>query len=92
NFSFDFSDGEEDEDDEGISERSLRRSPSDDEVETIEAIALFDYVGRTEKELSFKKNQIIYIFKRMNQEWWQGCLAGGNESGYVPDGYIKLKT
>ncbi|CAF4714941.1 unnamed protein product, partial [Rotaria magnacalcarata] len=28
----------------------------------------------------------------MNQEWWQGCLAGGNESGYVPDGYIKLKT
>jgi hypothetical protein len=28
--SFDFSDGEEDEDDEGISERSLRRTPSDD--------------------------------------------------------------
>ena len=26
----DFSDGEEDEDDEGISERSLRRTPSDD--------------------------------------------------------------
>ncbi|CAF0862814.1 unnamed protein product [Rotaria sordida] len=85
-------DGEEDEDDEGISERSLRRTPSDDEVETIEAVALFDYVGRTEKELSFKKNQIIYIFKRMNHEWWQGCLAGGNESGYVPDGYIKPKT
>lgn len=62
------------------------------EAETIEAVALFDYVGRTEKELSFKKNQTIYIFKRMNQEWWQGCLAGGNEVGYVPDGYIKLKT
>lgn len=28
--SIDFSDGEEDEDDEGISERSLRRTPSDD--------------------------------------------------------------
>jgi hypothetical protein len=28
----------------------------------------------------------------MNHEWWQGYLAGGNESGYVPDGYIKLKT
>ncbi|CAF0756913.1 unnamed protein product [Adineta steineri] len=85
-------DGEEDEDDEGISERSLRRTPSDDEVETIEAVALFDYVGRTDKELSFKKNQIIYIFKKMNHEWWQGYLAGGNESGYVPDGYIKLKA
>lgn len=29
-FLFFFSDGEEDEDDEGISERSLRRTPSDD--------------------------------------------------------------
>ncbi|CAF0756281.1 unnamed protein product [Adineta steineri] len=28
----------------------------------------------------------------MNHEWWQGYLAGGNESGYVPDGYIKLKA
>jgi len=58
----------------------------------IEAVALFDYTGRTDKELSFKRNQLIYIFKKMNQEWWQGYLAGGNESGYVPDGYIKLKT
>jgi SLIT-ROBO Rho GTPase activating protein len=62
------------------------------EVEMIEAVALFDYIGRTDKELSFKKNQIIYIFKKMNHEWWQGYLAGGNESGYVPDGYIKLKA
>ena len=58
----------------------------------IEAVALFDYTGRTDKELSFKKNQRIYIFKKMNQEWWQGYLAGGSESGYVPDGYIKLKA
>ncbi|UJR37747.1 hypothetical protein I4U23_030441 [Adineta vaga] len=84
-------DGEEDEDDEGISERSLRRTPSDDEAETIEALALFDYSGRTDKELSFKKGQIIYIVKKMNHEWWQGYLAGGNELGYIPDGYIKLK-
>lgn len=58
----------------------------------IEAVALFDYTGRTEKELSFKKNQLIYIYKKMNQEWWQGYLAGGHESGYVPDGYIKLRA
>lgn len=58
----------------------------------IEAVALFDYTGRTEKELSFKKNQLIYIYKKLNQEWWQGYLAGGHESGYVPDGYIKLRA
>lgn len=68
---------------------SLRRCL---EVETIEAVALFDYTGRTDKELSFKKNQTIYIFKKMNHEWWQGYLAGGIESGFVPDGYIKLKA
>jgi SLIT-ROBO Rho GTPase activating protein len=62
------------------------------EVEAMEAVALFDYVGRTDKELSFKRNQTIFIYKKMNHEWWQGCLAGGNESGYVPDGYIKLRT
>ncbi|CAF1647633.1 unnamed protein product [Adineta ricciae] len=84
-------DGEEDEDDEGISERSLRRTPSDDEAEMIEALALFDYNGRIDKELSFKKGQTIFIIKKMNHEWWQGYLAGGNELGYVPDGYIKLK-
>lgn len=61
-------------------------------METIEAVALFDYVGRTDKELSFKKHQTIYIFKKMNHEWWQGCVAGGHELGYVPDGYIRLKT
>lgn len=62
------------------------------EVESAEAVALFDYVGRTEKELSFKRYQLIHIYKKMNHEWWQGCLAGGNELGYVPDGYIKLKV
>lgn len=61
-------------------------------METLEAVALFDYVGRTDKELSFKKHQTIFIFKKMNHEWWQGFLSGSNESGYVPDGYIKLKT
>ncbi|CAF3130279.1 unnamed protein product [Rotaria sp. Silwood2] len=87
-------DGEEDEDEEGeiISERSLRRSPSDDEMEMVEAVALFDYNGRTHKELSFKKNQILFIYKKMNHEWWLGHIAGGNQSGFIPDGYIKLKS
>lgn len=58
----------------------------------VEAVALFDYNGRTNKELSFKKDQTIYIYKKMNHEWWLGHLAGGSQSGYIPDGYIKLKS
>jgi hypothetical protein len=62
------------------------------EMEMVEAVALFDYNGRTNKELSFRKNQIIFIYKKMNREWWLGHLAGGNQSGFIPDGYIKLKS
>jgi SLIT-ROBO Rho GTPase activating protein len=62
------------------------------EMELMEAVALFDYTGRTNKELSFKKNQLIFIYKKMNHEWWLGNIAGGNRSGFVPDGYIKFKS
>ncbi|CAF1354706.1 unnamed protein product, partial [Didymodactylos carnosus] len=84
---------DKDEDDEGISEqRSLHRegTGSDDETEVIEALAQFDYCGRTDKELSFKKNDIIYIYGRISNEWWHGHLLNG-QMGYVPDKYIKFK-
>ncbi|CAF3283852.1 unnamed protein product [Rotaria socialis] len=61
-------------------------------MEMVEAVALFDYSGRTNKELSFKKDQSIFIYKKMNHEWWLGHIAGGSQSGFIPDGYIKLKS
>ncbi len=61
-------------------------------MEMMEAVALFDYNGRTKKELSFKTNQIIYIYKKINLQWWLGHIAGKNQSGFIPDGYIKLKS
>jgi SLIT-ROBO Rho GTPase activating protein len=61
-------------------------------MEMMKAVALFDYNGRTNKEISFKKNQIIYIYKKLNHEWWLGHIAGRKQSGFIPDGYIKLKT
>jgi SLIT-ROBO Rho GTPase activating protein len=61
-------------------------------MEMMEAVALFDYNGRTNKELSFKTNQIISIYKKINHEWWLGHIAEKNQSGFIPDGYIKLKS
>ncbi|CAF1946495.1 unnamed protein product [Rotaria magnacalcarata] len=61
-------------------------------MEMTEAVASFDYYGRTNKELSFKKGQSIFIYKKMNHEWWLGHIAGGSQSGFIPDGYIKLKS
>jgi SLIT-ROBO Rho GTPase activating protein len=62
------------------------------EMEMMKAVALFDYNGRTNKELSFKTNQIIYIYKKINHQWWFGYIAGRNQSGFIPDSYIKLKS
>ncbi len=62
------------------------------EMEMVEAVALIDYHGKTNRELSFKKNQIISIEKKLNSEWWFGSLADKKQSGLIPDGSIKLRS
>uniref|UniRef100_A0A8C4HVF6 SLIT-ROBO Rho GTPase activating protein 3 n=1 Tax=Dicentrarchus labrax TaxID=13489 RepID=A0A8C4HVF6_DICLA len=58
---------------------------SDEEVEQIEAIAKFDYVGRTPRELSFKKGASLLLYHRASEDWWEGhkhlffCLKGSVE-------------
>ncbi len=51
-----FSDGEEDEDDEGISERSLRRTPSDDGKDKLLNFILFFFLMREKKIYCFVKS------------------------------------
>jgi hypothetical protein len=62
------------------------------ELEMVEAVALFDYNGRTNQELSFRTNQIISISEKLDHQWWFGYLADQNQSGLIPDGYFKLKS
>ncbi len=64
-----------------------------------EAIALYDYKGRTEKELSFKKGDWLAIRGQLSADWWQGSLIGkdpnglgSSKLGYVPDKYIALRS
>uniref|UniRef100_A0A287B8H5 SLIT-ROBO Rho GTPase activating protein 3 n=1 Tax=Sus scrofa TaxID=9823 RepID=A0A287B8H5_PIG len=45
---------------------------SDEEVEQIEAIAKFDYVGRSPRELSFKKGASLLLYHRASEDWWEG--------------------
>ncbi|CAH1265537.1 SRGAP1 [Branchiostoma lanceolatum] len=65
---------------------SLRKK----ELEPMEAIARFDYVGRTERELSFKKGDSLLLFSRASDDWWEGRCRG--EDGLVPDKYIHVKS
>uniref|UniRef100_A0AAR2J1Y3 SLIT-ROBO Rho GTPase activating protein 3 n=1 Tax=Pygocentrus nattereri TaxID=42514 RepID=A0AAR2J1Y3_PYGNA len=49
---------------------------SDDEVEQIEAIAKFDYAGRSPRELSFKKGASLLLYHRASEDWWEGRHNG----------------
>ena len=61
---------------------------------TTEAIALYDYKGRSDKELSFKKGDWLLIKGQLSADWWQGSLANGqsNAAKYIPDKYIALRS
>uniref|UniRef100_A0A3B5M124 Uncharacterized protein n=1 Tax=Xiphophorus couchianus TaxID=32473 RepID=A0A3B5M124_9TELE len=62
---------------------------SDEEGEAVEAVARFDYVGRSGRELSFKKGASLQLFQRASHDWWEGRLNGSR--GLVPHQYIVVK-
>ncbi|XP_042622205.1 SLIT-ROBO Rho GTPase-activating protein 2-like isoform X4 [Cyprinus carpio] len=62
---------------------------SDDESDPIEAIARFDYSGRTNRELSFKKGASLLLYHRVSEDWWEGRHNGTD--GLVPHQYIVLQ-
>uniref|UniRef100_A0A8D3CFP2 SLIT-ROBO Rho GTPase activating protein 1b n=1 Tax=Scophthalmus maximus TaxID=52904 RepID=A0A8D3CFP2_SCOMX len=62
---------------------------SDQEGEAVEAVARFDYVGRSGRELSFKKGASLQLFQRASHDWWEGRHNGSR--GLVPHQYIVVK-
>nr|XP_040029173.1 LOW QUALITY PROTEIN: SLIT-ROBO Rho GTPase-activating protein 1-like [Gasterosteus aculeatus aculeatus] len=62
---------------------------SDEEGEGVEAVARFDYVGRSGRELSFKKGASLQLFQRASHDWWEG--RHGGHRGLVPHQYIVVK-
>ncbi|XP_068611527.1 SLIT-ROBO Rho GTPase-activating protein 1-like [Brachionichthys hirsutus] len=63
---------------------------SDEESEAVEALARFDYVGRSGRELSFKKGASLQLFQRASHDWWEGRHNGSR--GLVPHQYIAVKN
>ncbi|XP_023614745.1 SLIT-ROBO Rho GTPase-activating protein 2 isoform X3 [Myotis lucifugus] len=68
---------------------STEHHTSDDECEPIEAIAKFDYVGRTARELSFKKGASLLLYQRASDDWWEGRHNGID--GLIPHQYIVVQ-
>jgi hypothetical protein len=65
-------------------------------VQTVKA--LFDYNARTEEELSFKEDDILYIIQFEGEEsygdkdWWLArnprIVEGEKEMGWIPSNYV----
>ncbi|KAM8757321.1 SLIT-ROBO Rho GTPase-activating protein 2 isoform 2-T2 [Acanthopagrus schlegelii] len=62
---------------------------SEDESDPFEAVARFDYSGRTSRELSFKKGASLLLFQRASDDWWEGRHNGVD--GLVPHQYIVVQ-
>ncbi|XP_057338996.1 SLIT-ROBO Rho GTPase-activating protein 1-like isoform X4 [Microplitis mediator] len=63
--------------------------PSEDESENLEATAQFDFIARSERELSFKKGDTLTLYMQVSYDWWRGSVGG--REGLIPDKYIMLK-
>lgn len=59
------------------------------ESECLEATAQFDFMARSERELSFKKGDNVILFSQVSGDWWRGSVNG--QEGLIPDKYIMLK-
>ncbi|XP_038153975.1 SLIT-ROBO Rho GTPase-activating protein 2 isoform X3 [Cyprinodon tularosa] len=59
------------------------------ESEPVEAVARFDYTGRSGRELTFKKGASLLLFQRASEDWWEGQHDG--VSGLVPHQYIIIQ-
>uniref|UniRef100_A0A8C6L8J7 SLIT-ROBO Rho GTPase activating protein 3 n=1 Tax=Nothobranchius furzeri TaxID=105023 RepID=A0A8C6L8J7_NOTFU len=62
---------------------------SDEGQTPIEAIAKFDYVGRSPRELSFKKGASLLLYLRASEDWWEGRHNGVD--GLIPHQYIVVQ-
>lgn len=75
----------------GISDDDVLNSnvgDEDDEYEDHEAIAEYDYQGRSGHELSFKRGDVLLMLNRVSAHWWYGEFMG--VKGLIPDKYVQI--
>jgi len=59
--------------------------------EGIEALALYDFVGESRRDLSFCEGDIIWVTSRPRTavpSWWKGSLNG--RSGLLPSNFVQV--
>ncbi|KAI9229440.1 MAG: hypothetical protein DHS80DRAFT_29782 [Piptocephalis tieghemiana] len=69
----------------------------DDPEETLDqggekAVALFDFDGSAEDELTFREGDILIDIDQMNgSDWWTGTKESGGQRGLFPANYVEIQ-
>ncbi|VDQ00305.1 unnamed protein product [Trichobilharzia regenti] len=58
------------------------------------AVARADFTGSSERELSFRQGDEIYLYRQLSQHWWEGQLASDSQGtrGLIPHLYVVPKA
>ena len=55
----------------------------------IDAHALYNYTARSDKELSFKRGDLLQVIEKTpDNYWWDGFIQG--KRGFIPAAYIEI--
>ncbi|CAL8099820.1 unnamed protein product [Calicophoron daubneyi] len=73
--------------------QSISDSESSEAPYTL-AVAQADFIGSTPRELSFQQGEDIYLYRRLNDHWWEGQMANDSTGtrGLVPHLYVLPKA
>ncbi|XP_060705113.1 neutrophil cytosol factor 4 [Hemiscyllium ocellatum] len=74
------------------STRKIKTQTEKEEVgeksEAPQAEAVYDFTGSSDLELTFKTGDIIYLLKRVNNDWLEGML--NNYTGIFPQCFVRI--
>ncbi len=64
--------------------------PTSPGVMTIEAVAIYDYTARSDKEMSFQRGELLHVIEKTpDSNWWDGFH--GSRRGFIPVAYVEIK-
>ena len=57
-----------------------------------QVVAKFDFEGKTKDELSFKKGEVMTVWRQLDKNWYEGTTGGGGGGGGATGGKKGIST
>ncbi len=51
-------------------------------------VAIYDYESRTDQDLGFRRNNLLFIINTDDEDWWFARSKETGEEGYIPSNYV----